>query len=71
MDGVTLLMIKAITATNTILCEGDINQDSVVFSITSHDRLLGGQLFVTLRDVVEGSLYSFMQQTSCLTISYH
>ena len=72
MNGVTLLMIIAIAITATsIFCNDDIiSRDSVVFSITSHGRLLGELLFVTLKDVVGNCLYACMQHASCLTISY-
>ena len=70
MNCVILLIIIATTATNTIFCESDISQDSVVFSITSHGRLLGEQLFVTLKDVAGDCLYACMQHASCLSISY-
>ena len=71
MNGVTLLMVIAITAANNIFGNDDIiSRDSVVFSITSHGRLLGELLFVTLKDVVGNCLYACMQHASCLTISY-
>ena len=71
MNGLTLLMIIAITATTGIFCNDDIiSRDSVVFSITSHGRLLGELLFVTLKDVVGNCLYACMQHARCLTISY-
>ena len=71
MNGLTLLMIIAITATTGIFCDDDIvSRDSVVFSITSHSRLLGELLFVTLKDVVGDCLYACMQDARCLTISY-
>ena len=71
MDSVALLITIAITATNNIFCNDDINRDSVVFSRTSHGRLLGELLFVTLKDVVGDCLYACMQHASCLAISYH
>ena len=71
MNSVTLLMKIAITAATSIFCNDDIkSRDSVVFSITSHGRLLGELLFVTLKDVVGNCLYACMQHASCLTISY-
>ena len=71
MDGVNLLIITIITATSTISCSGDLNKDSVVFSVTSHGRLLGEILFSTLKDVVGDCLYACMQHMDCLAISYH
>ena len=71
MDGVNLLIITVITATTTIFCDGDLTNDSVVFSITSHGRLLGEIIFSTLKDVVGGCLYTCMQHVDCLTINYH
>ena len=71
MDGVNLLIMTVITATSTIFCHGNLNKDSVVFSITSHGRLLGEILFTTLKDVVGGCLYACIQHMDCLTISYH
>ena len=72
MNGVTLLMVIAITAANSIFCNNDIiSRDSVMFSITSHGRLPGELLFVALKDVVGDCLYACMQHASCLTISYH
>ena len=71
MDGVALLITIAITATNNIFCDVGVNRDSVVFSITSHGRLLGELLFVTLKDVLGDCLYACMRHASCLAISYH
>ena len=72
MNGVTLLMIIAITAATSIFCNDDIvSRDSVVFSITSHGRLLSELLFDTLKDAVGDCLYACMQHASCLSISYH
>ena len=72
MNGVTLLMVIAITAANSIFCNNDIiSRDSVMFSITSHGRLPSELLFVALKDVVGDCLYVCMQHASCLTISYH
>ena len=72
MNSVTLLMIIAITAATSIFCnDGIISRDSVVFSITSHGRLLGELLFVALKDVVGDCLYACMQHARCLSISYH
>ena len=72
MNSVTLLMIIAITAATSIFCnDGIISRDSVVFSITSHGRLLGELLFVALKDVVGDCLYACMDHARCSSISYH
>ena len=71
MDGVVLLIITAVTAASTALCDGDLSKDSVVFSVASHGRLPGELLFDTLKDVLGDCLYACMQHTGCLTISYH
>ena len=71
MVSVSLLIITAITATSTVLCEGELSRDSLEFSITSYGRLLGEILFATLKDDVGDCLYACMQHLSCLTVSYN
>ena len=71
MDDVALLITIAVTATNTVLCADVSSKDSVVFSVASRGRLAGELLLDTLKDALGECLYACMQQTSCLTVSYH
>ena len=71
MDGVALLVITAVTAASTVLSDGVLSKESVVFSVATRGRLPGELLFDTFKDALGDCLYVCLQHTSCLTISYH
>ena len=66
-----LKLITLTTAKYVVLCNSDLTEASIVFSVTSYGRLPGELLLTVSKCIVGDCLYACMQHFACLTINYH
>ena len=71
MDCLILQIITLITAKHVVLCNNDLTEASIVFSVTSYGRLPGELLLSVSKCIIGDCLYACMQHFACLTINYH
>ena len=71
MDCLILKIIMLITAKYVVLCNNDLTEASIVFSVTSYGRIPGELLLSVSKCVIGDCLHACMQNFACLTINYH
>ena len=71
MNCLILKIISLITTNSVVLCNNDLTEASIVFSVTSYGRLPAELLLAVSKSILGDCLYACMQHFACLTINYH